>query len=116
MASLDDIQTTIQSINGTLNSQVDAYLKLVPSLTSGTVNASRIIQVGFVRVTGVSVVVGGAAGALHDVSALGDIAAGNLQYVVGTTLGYYPMNIVFPKGLAYAPGAGQSAVILYTRI
>jgi hypothetical protein len=36
--------------------------------------------------------------------------------VVGTTLGYYPVNIVFPKGLTYAPGAGQSAAIMYTRI
>lgn len=116
MASIDDIQTTLQSINTTLADQVNAYLRQVPSLSSGNVSTTKIIQIGFVRVTGVVVVVAGVAGALHDVRALADVAAGNLQYVVGTTLGYYPMNIVFPTGLAYVPGAGQSAVILYTRV
>jgi len=116
MASLDDIQTTIQSINTTLADTVNAYLKQVPSTSSGALSASQIIQTGFVRVTGVSVVVGGAAGALHDVRALADIAAGNKLYVVGTTPGFYPVNLIFPKGLAYAPGAGQTAAIMYTRI
>lgn len=114
--TLDDINNTFQSAVSTLADLVNATLKLAPSSSSGPVTAAKIIQIGFVRVTGVSVVVGGAAGGLHDVDALADVAATNKLYDVGTTPGFYPVNIVFPKGLAYAPGAGQTAAIMYTRI
>jgi hypothetical protein len=116
MASLDDIQTTIQSINGTLSDQVSAFLKQVPSTSSGLLTGSKIVQVGFVRVTGISIVTGGAAGGLHDTNVLASIAGGNKIYTVGTTLGFYPVNLVFLTGLAYAPGAGQEIAIMYTRL
>lgn len=115
-AALDDINNTFLSAVSTLADLVNATLRQTPSDSSGALTASKIIQIGFVRVTGVSVVVGGAAGGLHDVDAIGDIAASNQLYTVGTTAGFYPVNIVFPKGLAYAPGAGQTAAIMYTRI
>lgn len=116
MASLDDIQTTIQSVNGTLNDQVSAYLKQVPSTSSGLLSAAKIVQVGFVRVTGISIVTGGAAGGLHDTNALASIATTNKIYTVGTAAGFYAVNLVFLNGLAYDPGAGQEIAIMYTRI
>jgi hypothetical protein len=116
MASLDDIQTTFQSAVATLADLVNATNRDMPVLSSGTISTTKIVQVGFVRVTGVSVVVGGAAGGLYDVRAVADIAATNKIYVVGTTPGFYPMNLVFPTGLAYTPGAAQEIAIMYTRI
>ena len=116
MASLDDIQNSFISANQTLADLVNATLKKVPSDSSGTLDATKVIQTKFVRVTGISVVVGGVAGALHDVAAIGDIAAGNKIFEVPITAGYYPVNLVFVNGLAYEPGAGQSAAIMYTRI
>lgn len=116
MASLDDIQTSFQTANSMLADFVNATLKQTPSNSSGTVSTTKIIQTGFVRVTGISVVVGGAVGALHDARAVGDIATTNKIYEVGITPGFYPVNLVFPTGLAYAPGAAQEAAIMYTRI
>ena len=116
MASLDDIQNTFISANQTLADLVNAYLKQVPSNSSGNLAADKVIQVGFVRVTGISIVAGGAVGALHDAASIAGVASTNKIYEVGTTKGFYPVNLVFPTGLTYIPGAAQEVAIMYTRI
>lgn len=115
MASLDDIQTSIQAAVQQLSDLTNAELKQTPAISSGTLTATKVIQTGFVRVLGVSVIVAGAAGALHDIAAVAGIAAGNKIYVVGATIGFFPVNLVFTTGLTYAVGAGQTVAIMYSR-
>lgn len=115
MAELDQVDNTFLTAVQTLANLVDATLKLVPSNSSGKVSATKVIQTGFVRVTGISVVAGGAVGALHDASTTASIASANQIYVVPTTPGFYAVNLVFPTGLAYVPGASQTAAFMYSR-
>lgn len=115
MAELDQVDNTFLTAVQTLSDLVNATLKQVPSNSSGKVTATKVIQTGFVRVTGISVVAGGAAGALHDAATTASIAAGNQLYVVPTTAGFYAVNLVFSTGLAYVPGAGQTAAFMYAR-
>lgn len=115
MASTDDVLTALQAIVGGLSEMVSAQSRLVPSTSSGRLAATKVIQTGFVRVTGIDVVVAGAAGALHDVAATADVAASNKIHVVPATLGYAAVNLVFLRGLVYVPGAAQEAAIMYGR-
>lgn len=115
MASLSDILTSVQQGVNAFNGFVSELAKSSPSFTSGQVSADALIQTGFVRVLGVSVVDGGAVGALHDAAALADADADNQVYVVDTTEGFFKTNMVFKNGLVYKPGSGQIAAFFYAR-
>ena len=95
---------------------VSAQSKQVPSLSSGHLDVSRVVQTGFVRVTGISVIVAGAVGALHDINSITGAASSNKIYEVAATKGFYPVNLIFATGLTYVPGAAQEIAIMYTRI
>ena len=115
-ASLSDILTAQQNGVTALNNIQKTLAGTIPTTTSGTLAASTLIQTGFVRVTGVSVVVAGAAGGLYDTTAVASLGAANQTYVVPATLGFTALNMVFMNGLVYSPGSGQTAVIYYTRV
>lgn len=115
-ASLSDILTSIQNLVVATNAAANANNRLVPNLTSGRLAANTLVQTGFVRVTGISVVTAGAAGALFDAATLAGAAAGtNDVYPVAAAAGFTPLNMVFKNGLVYKPGAAQVATIFYTR-
>ncbi len=116
MATLDDIQSTFLTAVGVLSDLVNATLKQVPSDSSGHLDDDKVVQTGFVRVTSVDVVVAGAAGGLYDAALIADAGSSNLIHVVPATLGSYPVNLVFTKGLVYLPGAAQEVAIMYTRL
>lgn len=115
MASLSDILTSVQQGVQAFNGFTLELAKRSPPFTSGQLAADTLVQTGFVRVLGVSVVDGGAAGALHDVAMLANAASTNQVYEVPTTEGYIPVNMVFKDGLVYKPGAGQIIAIFYAR-
>ena len=116
MASITDVVTVGQNQVTATNNLQKTFAQTVPTNTSGTLAASTLIQTGFVRVTGVSVVVAGAAGGLYDTTAISSAAAGNQSYVTTATIGFYPTNMVFMNGLVYVVGSGQTVVVYYTRV
>lgn len=116
MAGVSDILTTLQNGVTSMGDVANQLARQVPFLSSGNVDVTKLIQVGPVRVLGVSVVVAGAAGMLHDVARAADAAAGNAIYVTQATIGFYPLNIVFHDGLVYVLGAGQRVSIHYSRL
>lgn len=115
-ASLSDILTSIQSLVVATNAVAQASNGLIPRLNSGRLAANTLVQTGFVRVTGISVIVAGAVGALFDAATLAAAAAGtNDIYSVAAATGFTPLNMVFTNGLVYKPGAAQVAAIFYAR-
>lgn len=115
-ASLSDILTSIQNLVVATNAVANANNGLIPHLTSGRLAANTLVQTGFVRVLGISVVVAGAVGALLDAATLASAAVGtNDVYDVPAATGFIPLNMVFANGLVYKPGAAQVAAIFYAR-
>lgn len=80
-------------------------------------SVATLIKDGPGRVVQVSVLVPGAAGALHDCAATGDAAASNQIAVVPVPAATGPttfsVNMPFLLGLVYVPGAAQTASISY---
>ena len=115
MASLSDLLTSMQNGVSAMNAFTTAISRTTPTLTSGQLDADILVQIGFVRVLGISIVAGGAVGGLYD--AVSVAAAGSTEqiYVTGTTVGYYATNMVFTDGLVYKPGAAQVVAIFYAR-
>ena len=117
MASpLNDILTSLQSGVTAMNTVGQQLARQVPNMSSGTVTASKLIQVGPVRLHGVSIIVAGAAGLLHDAALASDAASGNAIYVTQATIGYYPLQLIFLNGLVYVPGASQEASFHFSRL
>ena len=117
MASpFSDILTSLQNGVTAINAAAQQFARLVPNMSSGNLTASKLIQVGPVRVTGVSVVVAGAAGTLNDAALIADAASGNAIYTTQATVGFYPVNLIFTEGLVYVVGAGQAISVHYSRL
>lgn len=115
-ASLSDMLTAVQGLVVATNAEANALNGTIPHYTSGRLSGNTLIQSGFMRVLGVSVIVAGAAGALFDVANLAGAALGtNDIFVVPATVGYISTNMVFANGLVYKPGAAQVAAIFYAR-
>lgn len=115
-ASLSDILTSVQNLVVATNAIANAQNGEIPHFSTGRLAANTLVQSGFVRVTGISVVAAGAVGALFDAATLASAAAGtNDVYVVPAAVGYLPLNMVFANGLVYKPGAAQVAAIFYAR-
>lgn len=114
-ASLSDLLSAMQNGVTAMNAFVTAVTRDAPALTSGQLAADKLVQIGFVRVLGVSIVAGGAAGGLYDAASVTAAISTTQVYVTGTTPGFYPVNMVFVNGLVYKPGAGQTVTIFYAR-
>lgn len=115
-ASLADILTSVQNLVVATNAVSTANNGLLPHFTTGRLAANALVQSGFVRVLGISVLAAGAVGALFDAATLAAAAAGtNDIYVVPAAVGFISLNMVFANGLVYKPGAGQVATIFYAR-
>lgn len=115
MASLSDILTSMQNGVNAMNAFVSAVSKDIPTDTSGQLAADTLVQTGFVRVLGVSIVAGGAAGSLADAATLALAVGGTEVYTTETTPGYFATNMVFKNGLVCLVGAGQTVAIFYAR-
>jgi hypothetical protein len=114
-ASLSDILTSMQNGVNAMNAFVSATSKTIPTNTSGQLAASVLVQTGFVRVLGVSIVAGGAAGSLADAATLALAVSGTEVYTTPTTTGFYATDMVFVNGLVYLVGAGQTVALFYAR-
>ena len=116
MASLDDILTTLKGAVNAVNGNTQVLKGQIPTSTSGQLAANTLVQTGFVRVTGISIVTAGAIGGLYDAATIALAIAGTEVFAVPAAVGYTPVNMVFANGLVYKPGAAQVATIFYTRV
>jgi len=79
------------------------------------VSASTVIKATAGRVFRVSVVTAGsAAGAVHDTTTTGAVAAANKIATIPNTVGIYDLNWPCASGIVLVPGTGQVLAISYT--
>lgn len=116
MASTDDIMAVLQTFAPALSASAKAQAQVTPDFTSGVMSATTLINQGYTRATGISVVAAGAAGWLHDANSVGSITSSTRVYPVAATLGLVSFNMVFKKGLVYEPGAAQVATVFYAKV
>lgn len=116
MASLDDILTTQKNGVVALNNVFQALNVLNPTTTSATVTSSTLVIAGKGRLICFSVVVAGSAsGLIYNAGTPTGGAAGNALVATPTTIGVYPVNMMFTDGLVVAPGTGQSINVTYSQ-
>lgn len=115
MASLDDIMSVLQSFAPALSGTAQAQSQVTPDLTSGALGATTLVNLGFTRVTGISVVAG-AAGWLHDTNAVSSITTLTRVYPVSATVGHYSVQLIFRQGLVFEPGAAMRATVFYAKV
>jgi hypothetical protein len=114
MAGLNDIMGVLQTGVAVLSELQQTQSKLVPTYSSGYVDTNKLIQSGFVRVLGISVMAGTAL--LHDAAGVPNVAPTNAIYALPATPGFYPTNMVFVNGLVLAGAAGVKCAIFYSRV
>jgi hypothetical protein len=116
MASLDDILTTQKNGVVAINNVFQALAVLNPTTTSSTVTSSTLIITGSGRLLSFSVVVAGSAnGLIYNTGTPSGGSASNALVATPTTVGVYPVNMVFTGGLVIAPGTGQSINVTYSQ-
>lgn len=86
----------------------------VASQTSGHLDATALVQAGFVRVKGVSVIAGSAVGYLNDSATVAGIGTGTRVYQISVTPGYYPLDLIVTNGLVFEIGTGMQVCISYS--
>lgn len=114
-ASLDDLMSVLQTFAPALSASAKAQAQVTPDFTSGVLATTTLVNQGFTRVIAVSVVAG-AAGWLHDANSVASATSDTRVYPVSATIGYYPVNMIFKKGLVFEPGASQKATIFYAQV
>jgi hypothetical protein len=115
-ASLTDILTTLKDWVVAANGIVDGVQSLSPHSTSGQVIGAKLVQTGFVRLLGISVVSASTQrGLLLDAATLAAATSATMVGNVSAALGYFPVNMIFQNGLVYIPGSAQVAALFYAR-
>ena len=111
-ASLSDLLTATKNIVSALNGAAQVYLTINGSSSRTAITTSTLVKTGAGRIANVSVIVGGAAGAVYDANAVG--ATSGQIGTIPTTIGIYVWNIPFGTGLVVTPGAGQTVSVSYS--
>lgn len=115
-ASLTDILTTIQDLVRATNNIVDGVESLSPHSSSGQLIGASLVQTGFVRLLGISVVSASTQrGLLLDASNLSVATSATVVGTVSAQLGYFPVNMIFENGMVFIPGSAQVAALFYAR-
>ena len=111
MASLDDLLTVGKNIVTAINGLSQTYLNVNGNKQTAGITSATLLKTGSGRVAVVSVLVGGAAGAIYDTNNASSTA--NKIYVTPTTAGVYFVNLPVNNGIVVAPGAGQTLAVSY---
>jgi hypothetical protein len=111
-ASLSDLLTSAKNIVSAINGAAQTYLNISGASSKTVITTSTLVKTGAGRIASVSVIVGGAAGAIYDANATG-ATTGQIG-VISTTIGVYVWNIPFSTGLVVTPGAGQTVSVSYS--
>ena len=105
MAAFDDILTVGKNIVTAINGLAQTYLSINGNRQTAAITSATLLKTGAGRVAVVSVIVGGAAGAIYDVNSASSTI--NQIYVIPTTAGAYFVNLPVNNGIVVAPAAGQ---------
>src|SRR5260370_42652924 len=118
-ASQSDILTALKNQVVATTTLAQQYTQQTPSFTSGQITSSvfgTLVQSGFVRLLGISIVSAGTAlGGLYD-SATNNPGAGQQIGVLLTTPGWTSTQMIFLNGLVAKPSTGQIVSLHYSRI
>jgi hypothetical protein len=112
MASLDDLLTVGKNIVTAINGLSQTYLSVNGSRLTAEITTDTLVKNGAGRVAVVSVIVGGAAGAIYDTTNVASPV--NQIYVTPTTVGTYYINLPVNNGIVASPGAGQTLTGSYS--
>lgn len=115
MAALSDILTSMQNGVNAVQALTQAVVRGTPTDHSEQLTANALVQVGFVRVLGVSVLAGTGHGGLYDAATVAAAVATTQMYDVMPIVNFFPLNLPFKDGLVFKPGAAQKVVIFYAR-
>jgi hypothetical protein len=93
------------------------YTQQTPDFTSGQITASvfgTLVQSGFVRLLGISIITGTTNGGLYD-SATNNPTAGQQVGALLATPGWYATQMIFTNGMVAKPSTGQIVSLHYAR-
>jgi hypothetical protein len=116
-ASQADILQALKNQTQATNQLTFATTQVTPDFTSGQITASvlgTLVQSGFVRLIGISIVTGTTNGALYD-SATNNPTAGQQVGALLATPGWYATQMIFANGMVAKPSTGQIVSLHYAR-
>jgi hypothetical protein len=113
-ASISDILTAIKNIVTALATASQNYLNVNGQVTISSISAPVVLKVSAGRVASVSVIVGGAVGAIYDGATL--TSTTKQLYVIPDTVSGQPyvVNMPVSVGILIVPGAGQTVTVSYS--
>jgi hypothetical protein len=116
-SSITDIVTSLQLLVQAANAVTDALNGQIPHFTSGTMSASKVINIGVTRVTGYSITAetGASAGNLYDAVSIAAAGPSNLVDVMPGSVGYFPRQIFCQNGCVFIPGTGDVATVYFSK-
>lgn len=115
MASLDDIATIQKNGVIAVNTLNQTLQRIYGSNTSATASANTLVLTGPGRLINVSVTVAGTTdGAVHNSATVAGASASNMLATIDSTVGVYPMNLLFTNGLVIVVGTGQEMNVTYS--
>jgi len=112
MAALDDLLPATKNIVIALNNATQSYLNVQGTTVAAGIATATVVKSSAGRVCVVSVIVGGAVGAIYDATTASSTA--NPIYVIPNVIGVYIVNIPTLFGIVVAPGSGQTATVSYS--
>lgn len=104
--SLSDLLTALKNAVTAVSSLAQTYLNVQGAQNFAGLTAATVVKASAGRIAVISVIVGGAAGAVYDSATIG-ITTKPL-YVIPTTAGVYVVNLPASFGITISPGAGQT--------
>lgn len=114
MASLDDILTTQKNGVVALSNYTQTMLREQGTLTSSTVTGNTVVVSGAGRLVNYVTVVGGSAvGGIYNSANAASLSSTAQLCATSTTVGVYPVGVMFTAGLTVVPGTGQSVNVTY---
>lgn len=117
-ASQSDILTALKNQVNATNALVNVTNQLTPTLSSGQITASAagtLVQSGFVRLLGISIITGSINGGLYDAATVGAAGAGQQVGALLSAPGFYFTQMIFTNGMVAKPSSGQVVSLHYAR-
>lgn len=112
MATLDDILTAAKNIVTAINGAAQTYRAVQGISSLEAISTATLIKASAGRVATVSVLVGGAVGAIYDAASASSTSA--KLYVIPNTVGAYVVNMPTDTGIVVAPGSGQVVTVSWS--
>jgi hypothetical protein len=113
-ASLSDILTATQNIVRAISTWANDFLNVNGQISVCSITAPTVLKTSSGRLASVSVIVGGAVGAIYDGATL--TSTSKQLYVIPDAVGLQPYVVNLPTsfGILVVPGDGQTVSVSYS--